>query len=205
MTKNRIAQMGFMTLITWLGMIISSCAPSTYNFIGNWTQKAGTFTYVNEHQHMKVTFPSDRWKVFTEPTTDYLKAAWTRPTEERRSYHVMLAELSEPGMTAQIEVDPVSEDLGLEDYLAIHRQRLETVRGVEILSSGQMECDNGPIGVTVVKGTPEVRGARGMKIITAIFKEKGRFTLLSFGCPESLFESEKEQFWAIVDSYEYID
>jgi hypothetical protein len=56
-----------------------------------------------------------------------------------------------------------------------------------------------------VKGTGETRGTGGIKIITGTFKEEGRFTLLTVAAPETFFEASKDQFWGIVDSYEYID
>ena len=193
------------TLTALFLLVISSCVSQRYDFIGHWTQKAGTLTYVNEDQHMVVTFPNDQWRVYTEPASDYLKVIWTAPTKHRPAYHVMHAELTELAMNAQIEVEPVSEDIDLQFYIDIHRHRLETVRGIQILSNYVTTCADRSMGLTVLKGTSETGGARGMKIITGTFKEKGRFTLLTLACPESLFESGKEQFWAIADAYEYIE
>jgi hypothetical protein len=195
-------------------LMCPACSSVDHRFIGNWTQKSETLnyenldqgiTYVNHDQRMKITFPDDQWKVYTEPTTDYLKAAWKTPTRERPAYIVLIAEQTPMGMTLQIEVDPVSDNMGLEDYLVAHEQRLETLRGIEVLSNYPTACGNRLIGVNVVKGTGETRGAAGVKMITAIFEEDGRFTLLTLATPESFFESAKEQFWSLVDSYEYLE
>jgi len=201
--------------LTALFLLVSSaCSPVNYSFIGNWTQKAEPLTYdnqgqrityVNHEQHMKITFPDDHWQVYTTPTNDYLKAAWKTPTKNKPAYLVMIAEQTKLGMNAQIEIDPVSDNMVLEDYLVMHERRLEKVRGIEVLSNYPTECDGRLIGVNVVKGTAGTRGAGGMKMITAIFEEEKRFTLLTLATPESLFESGKEQFWAIVDSYEYME
>jgi hypothetical protein len=213
MKKNTFLGVGFALTALFL-LVGPACSPVNYSFIGHWTQKAEPLTYdnqeqrmtyVNHDQHMKVTFPDDQWRVYTEPTNDYLKAAWKPPTKKKPAYLVMIAEHTELGMNVQIEVDPVAENIVLDDYLATHGQRLETVRGIEVLSNYPTECNGRLIGVNVVKGTAETRGTEGLKMITAIFEEENRFTLLTLATPSSLFESGKEKFWAIVDSYEYIE
>jgi hypothetical protein len=56
--------------------------------------------------------------------------------------------------------------------------------------------------IGVVRG----KGPKGGIIaIWFSFKEKGRFSSILFMFDENLFESNKNQFWAIVDSYEYIE
>jgi hypothetical protein len=195
-------------------LVSAACSPTNYNFIGHWTQKAEPLTYdnqdqritfINHEQQMKLTFPDDQWQVYTTPTNDYLKAAWKTPTKDKPAYLVMIAEQTKLGMNVQIEVDPVPENIVLEDYMALHEQRLYSVRGIEVLSNYPTECGGRLIGVNVVKGTAETRGTKGMKMITAIFEEEKRFTLLTLATPDSLFESGKEKFWAIADSYEYLE
>jgi len=213
MKKNTFWGAGIALIVLFL-LVGPACSPVNYNFIGHWAQKAEPLTYdnqdqrityVNHDQQMKITFPDDQWQVYTKPTNDYLKAAWKTPTKKKPAYLVMIAEHTQPGMNVQIEVDPVSDNMVLEDYMAIHEQRLEKVRGIEVLSNYPTECGGRLIGVNVVKGTAETRGTGGMKMITAIFEEEKRFTLLTLATPESNFESGKEQFWAIVDSYEYLE
>ena len=44
-----------------------------------------------------------------------------------------------------------------------------------------------------------------MKFLMTSLKEKGRFTVLWFYSIEDLFEYKEDQFWSIVDSYEYFE
>ena len=44
---------------------------------------------------------------------------------------------------------------------------------------------------------------KSMQFLSLHFQERGRFVNLSFNCFEGLFESRKDDFWAIADSYEY--
>ena len=42
-----------------------------------------------------------------------------------------------------------------------------------------------------------------MEMWQIILKEKGRFATVAFSGFEELFQANQDQFWAILDSYEY--
>jgi len=115
----------------------------------------------------------------------------------------MLATVQPLVMLTQILVEPVQVAIDLEDYLSLAVQRIKKDTDSEMLRSKVVERAKRTIGVGVFKLPLKGKGNVDMKGLFVVLKEKGRFTTLMFGCPESLFESKTDQFWAIVDSYEY--
>jgi TPR repeat protein len=148
---------------------------------------------------VKLTFPNDRWQVFTEPPDGM---PWNTPTEEDPSYHVLVAVTNEL-LVFQLTIEPiVGGEVGLDAYLIIVSAMMATEmakeslsKDFELIESKVVERRGRRVGLIVF-------GSEGHRFFSSVFAEKGRFVILTFNCLEGLCESRKDQFWAIADSYE---
>jgi len=200
MTKKGVLGIAYIGLSLVFGLLISSCAPVSYDFIGTWNRQPDKLTYVNYDQHIKLTFPKDKWEVYTKPPRGIVGKLWKRPTKTDPHYHVMIAIIQYVGMLTQVAIEPAPIEVSLDEYLTLAIQKVKATEH-EIISSKVVERNDRTIGLILCKPKAKLPA----KAIMAVFKEEGRFTFLTFSCPEALFESNKDQFWALVDSYEYIE
>ena len=202
MRKNRVLRVGYIGLPVFFALLIYPCACVSHDFIGTWTCQPETLTYINSDQHIKLTFPNDKWRVYTGPHKD-LYFLWNRPTKDDGSYHVLIARVPGIGLFMQLVIEPTPEniDISLDEYLVLNKHRME----LQVSGSGVGEFDS-----KVIQREGRTIGLitwtrKGQKFLATAFKEKGRFIGLAFNCVERLFESSQDQFWAIVDSYEYLE
>jgi hypothetical protein len=90
-----------------------------------------------------------------------------------------------------------AKDITLDEYLALIKREMESRSAAQEIDNKVIQRKGRRMGVLTSKG-------KGTKYLGIILKEKDRFSLLAFFGDEGLFESKKNQFWAIVDSYEYL-
>jgi hypothetical protein len=185
--------------------IFTSCVPKSYDFIGTWNRQPDNLTYINHDKHIKLTFPNTRWKIYTSPNElpDYqLRKDWLKPTEENPNYRILLAMIPDIGMIMQLNIQDMESEVTLEEFVAIQKvgfdMNPDKLSDLSEYNSEVIERHSKKIGVLQIKMT-------SLKILSVIFQEERRFTILMFLCPEGLFESKKDQFWSIIDSYEYIE
>ena len=106
-------------LLAFLVLLILSCTttPERPDYIGTWQRQPGSLTYVNFDQHMKLTFPNEQWKVYTQPSDDL---AWFVSTQDDFPYHVLIATIPELALVMQVLVQPVlDQEISLGDYLVV--------------------------------------------------------------------------------------
>ena len=210
--KNGFELLGsYIGLFLILILLASSCATESWDFIGTWNLHPDQLTYINADQNIKVTFPNNKWNVYTKPTkpNEHFKRLWKNPWAEDTSYMVLLAFY--PGwpkydISMYFYIAPVlghnpwiEINTGLEQYLALMTRKI----GSEVenkVDSEVIQRKGRRIGIVRGKGP---KG--GIISIWFCFNEKGRFSAILFMFDENVFESNKNQFWAIVDSYEYIE
>ena len=196
-------QGGFIGVFLIFVLLTSSCATESWDFIGTWNYQPDKLTYINSDQRIKLTFPNDKWRVHTQPNGT-LKTIWKNPWREDSSYNVLWAFIPDwpySKLKMGIWCSPVighnpqiEANISLEEYLA--------------LMIGKMESEGAKVDYKVIQRKDRRIGVvsyKGNSAISFFFKEKGRFSVLSFICDEDLFESNKNQFWAIGDSYEYLE
>lgn len=193
--------------INWLGTLLLnifflfSCATATYDFIGAWNIQPDNLTYVNYDQHIKIRLPNKEWEVYTEPTND-LEELWIKPTESRPSYTVLIANFKLAAVQLIIEPNPL--DIDLDFYLEKTASKYKgPFSNIKFYKNEVVERNNRLIGITLQKHSTQVN--LDFKGLAITFKEPGRFTLLAAACPENVFELMEDQFWSIVDSYEYLE
>jgi hypothetical protein len=178
-----------------------------YDFIGTWNRQPDTLTYINYDQHIKLTFPNDKWRVYTKPN-ERLKGVWLTPWKENSAYHVLMAFVPDwphSEIDIVLQINPIKghrlqieADISLDEYMVL-------------MKNGMMGPDVEEIDSKVIQRNDRRIGVIKMKLkdgwwwLYIFFKEKGRFSMLTFICHEGPSESNKNEFWAIVDSYEYID
>jgi TPR repeat protein len=146
---------------------------------------------------MKLTFPNEQWRVYTQPSAD---VPWSGPTRDDPSYHVLIALIPDIALVLQVLVQPMlDQEISLDDYLAVTRGGMEMGFGGDFvwLSSEVVQRGGRTIGVAVYR-------LRSMKFLWVVFPEEDRFTALAFNCFEGLFESRRDEFWSIADSYQYV-
>lgn len=204
-TKNGVLGIAYIGLSLVFALLISSCAPISYDFIGAWNRQPDTLTYINYDQRIKLTFPNDKWRVYTKPN-ERLKGIWCKPWPENSSYHVLWAffpDWPHTELSMAFQVNPVKghrlriePDITLDEYIALVEFGMIGPK-VEKIHSEVIQRKDRRIGVITSK--------REHIWLFTFFKEKDRFSFLVFICAEGLFESNKNQFWAIVDSYEYLE
>ncbi|MHC4458727.1 MAG: hypothetical protein ACYS0I_16900 [Planctomycetota bacterium] len=207
MAKNGVLRVAFIALTLKFALLLFSCAPVSYDFIGTWHRQADKLTYINPDQHMKVTFPNDNWQVYTKPNeipNASLRQGWKKATKEDTTYHVLLAIESRFPLIMQVLVELVeNEDITLDEYLIAYASKARmagTIKGVSLedFSCKAIQQRGRRIGECFLTD-------QNIKFLFIIFKEKGRFTTLAFNCFEGHFETRNDQFWAIFDSYEYLE
>lgn len=219
MTKKRALRVGQIWLPLILMLLISSCAPIGYDFVGIWNRQPDTLTYINPDQRIKLTFPNDKWRVYTEPTNERLRYLWKRPAPKDSSYVVLYAFGPKPApkdrsvlsrfgpeVLMGLQINPLqghrppiaAKDISLDEYLALMKREMESKSAAQEIDYKVIQRKGRRMGVLTSKG-------KDTKYLGIIFKEKDRFSVLAFFCDEELFESKKNQFWAIVDSYEYLE
>jgi hypothetical protein len=206
-TKNGVLGIAYIVLSLVFVFLIFSCAPISNDFIGTWNHQPDSRTYINSDQRIKLTFPNDKWRVYTKPG-ERLKEIWKNPWKENSSYHVLWAFVPDwphAELSMVFQIQPVTghrlrieADITLEEYTALMKDGMMGTN-VEEIDSKVIQRNDRRIGVI----TDKWKG--GDMWLSILFKEKDRFSFLLFICDEDLFESKKDQFWAIVDSYEYID
>ncbi len=222
MKRNRFLHIYGLFISLFFIFIIISCVPKGYDFIGTWNRQPDNLTYINHDKHIKLTFPNNRWHVYTSPkeiTNRELTDRWKKPSKESQTYDVLKAYIPETEHTSfSVMIDPVREenlDFTLEQYVSLSKYMLEMTS--IILSGTQFEFENIDSDVIqrytrrigIVKGNLRIRTVKGnlrnLKFLNVTFEEEGRFISMNFGNLESLYESTIEQFWSIVDSYECIE
>lgn len=50
--------------------------------MGKWNQSGLTWT--NHERNLMITFPNDKWKVFSKPTHEIIEKNWRRPREKSK-------------------------------------------------------------------------------------------------------------------------
>jgi len=192
---------GLIVALVIMALLNVSCAPGTYNFVGTWDHKPGTLTYVNYDQHIKLTFPSPEWRIYTRPSKDYppSQRTWNVPTEDNRSYHVLMARVSRR-VSMQLQIGPATATWKLKDYLSAARPIL-LAQDLEILESKVIQRNGQKLGKNLLR--LQIKRIPFMTLFVVLI-DKDRFLLFGYTCKEDLFESWEHHFWAIVDSYEYI-
>jgi hypothetical protein len=200
-----------MVVLALFGIVVAlSCGyPIKPPKLGTWTQD-GDLQYTNQFMHMKLRMPDDKWAVWKSPV-GRMARYWRWPTPEDDSYQLLAAGIPELNLGLGIIIDPDTLDLTLDDYMAAQQgfaeQAAIVVRAflpdqeeihLEVLESKVTERNGRTMGVLMMKALNE-------RIFMVIFKEEGRFTWLIFGSFETLFGSKKNQFWYIIDSYEYLE
>jgi hypothetical protein len=153
-----------------------------------------------------LAFPNDKWRVYTKPN-ERLKKIWLTPWKENSAYHGLWAFVPDwphPKLSMVLQINPVKghrlrieADITLDEYIALIKSGLERGKDEEI-DSKVIQRNDRRIGVITER-------LGGDMWLYTFFKEKDRFSFLLFICNVGLFESNKDQFWAIVDSYEYLE
>ena len=198
-------QGGFIGLFLILVLLTSSCATESWDFIGTWNYQPDKLTYINPDQRIRLTFPNAKWGAYTKPTkpNEHFKQLWKNPRGEDSSYMVLLA----------FYPDWPGHDVSMYFYLAPvlgHNPRIEANISLDkylALISGKMKSK----GEIKVDYKVIQRKGRRIGVLTTegafyiFFKEKRRFSILFFMCDEDQLEPNKNQFWAIADSYEYLE
>lgn len=195
-------------------LLFCSCAPVSYDFIGSWNRQDDKVTYINEKQNIRITFPDRHWRVYTTPQNlpHTMKKGWKMPSDEDDSYHALLAIKPKLGLSMQLIVFPLDgEDISLDELLA----EVEAGGKMGILEDAMSETAGRKFSLDEIETKTIVRNGRrvgicagkvgALKFLFVFFAEKDRFSGLMFGCVEKIFESRKNEFWAITDSYEYLE
>jgi hypothetical protein len=184
-------------IIGSLTFLISCTTIDPYSYVGKWERDG--LTWINREKHLKITFPSDQWRIYTRPSPNIKN--WKVPRKGSNDAHYLMAMI--PGISTMfqimIETDP--GNVGLEDYMRISEQNL----------SSRSDYRNPRWEITERKGQ-KVGFFRcivetqkfPLEAVFVIFKEMGRFTLLVYATPRHLFQHREGEFWQIVDSYEYL-
>lgn len=206
MAKNGVLGISYIGLSLVFALLISSCATTSDDFIGTWNRQPDTLTYINYDQHIKLTFPNNKWRVYTNPN-ERLKKVWLTPWKENSAYHVLMAFVPDwphYELSMVLQINPIkghrlriAADITLDEYMVLMKRGLTRGEDDEI-DSEVVQRNDRRIGVITER-------LKGDMWLYAFFKEKDRFSFLVFICDEGLFESTKNQFWAIVDSYGYLE
>lgn len=183
-------------------MGIISCAPISYDYVGNWEQQGDTRVFTNEKFQMRLSFPNENWLIYDRPPTE-LEQKWSTP--ERRwhvGYHLLMAYLPQD-LRMELYVQPIAEDVSLEGFLALKSYRL-LVNQFEIENEGahiQKGYDKRglPLGVITIKFHEDEVSKRQLQ---AVYKEHCRVTILSFTSPETFFKESQSEIWEIINSYD---
>ena len=130
--KNKFELPGsYFGLSLIFALLISSCATERWDFIGTWNLQPNKLTYINSDQRIKLTFPNEKWRVYTKPTkpNEHFKRLWKNPWREDTSYMVLLAFYPDwPGhdVSMYFYIAPVlghnpriEANIGLGEYLAL--------------------------------------------------------------------------------------
>ncbi len=202
MTRSTVLRVKYVRLPILLALLLSSYALASQDFVGTWTQEADTLTYVNHKQSIKVTFPNDKWRVCTRPQMN-CPLPWERPASDSSIYDILHAVVPEVLVTMVLTIEPIEpRDMTLVRYLALSITHLEhgASTGKSPIPESKAEIihrESQELGLITASDPAS-------KHLIAVFKEKGRFVVLSFACVTGLFESMKDQFWSIVDSYKHL-
>ncbi len=211
---KKVLRVGTIGLTLFSILVIFACAPIGYDFIGTWKQQPGTLTYVNYDQHIKLTFPSDEWRVYTRPHKDTIK--WKRPTDRDKSYMILFAGTHYLAHTA-VYIEPMPLEYSLDLYGEVSKDYLEKYfkrekKDAEILESKKIQRRGKAIWTIIYKVERIVKDKEldaeiefYDKRLLVIFKDKERFTNMIFSAEEHTFALKLDDFWAIVDSYEYLE
>jgi hypothetical protein len=178
-----------------------------YDFIGTLNRQPDTLTYINYDGHIKLTFPNDKWRVYTKPN-ERLKKIWLTPWPGNSAYHVLWAFVPDwphNKLSMVYQIQPVKghrlrieADISLDEYMVLMKNGMMGP-DVEEIDSKVIQRNDRRIGVIISKW----KG--GWWWLSTFFKEKGRFSMLQFNGAKGLLETYKNEFWAIVDSYEYLE
>lgn len=186
-----------------MGMI--SCAPISYDYVGDWEQQADMRVYINDTHKMRLSFSNEHWQVYDRPPTELaeLEKKWNTPEEYWLGSHHLLMAYLPPDLRMELHVQPIAEDVSLEGFLALKSYRL-LVNQFEIENEGahtQMSHDKRgrPIGVITIKFHEDEVNKRQLQ---AVYKEHCRFAILSFSSPETLFGESQSEIWEIIHSYD---
>ncbi|NOZ69541.1 MAG: hypothetical protein GXP46_09955, partial [Deferribacteres bacterium] len=129
--KKKVFQFSYIGLLMFFVLLIFSCATVSYDFIGTWNQEPGTLTYTNYDQHIKLTFPNDKWRVYTTFHKD-LKGVWMTPTKDNSYYHVLIAKVPDLRLFMQVAISPQTTDVSMEDFLAIQKGDIKMLFGKSV-------------------------------------------------------------------------
>jgi hypothetical protein len=159
MTKNGVLGIGYIGLSLVFALLISSCAAISDDFIGTWNRQPDTLTYINYDQHIKLTFPNDKWRVYTKPN-ERLKRTWKNPWKENSSYHVLMAFVSDwPHweLSMVLQINPVKghrlrieADITLDEYIALVKPGMMGPK-VEEIDSKVIQRKDRRIGLITIK------------------------------------------------------
>jgi hypothetical protein len=217
MITNTTLHGGYMGLSLIFLLLISSCAPVSYDFIGTWNCQPDKLTYINKHQHIKLTLPDDKWRVYMNPTELPYKqrSHWVMPSDKSDAYQVLLAIDPRAALFMGLLIGPLplgTEDMSENDMMdlmkvafkiALKHQLRERAFDSELGDYKVIQRKGRSIGVVTIK-VSKLMGP-STKCLLAVFKEKTSLTMLMFACLEDLFEIKANQFWDIIDSYEYLE
>lgn len=187
-------------LLSLLSFVVFSCAPSVYQYVGNWDQQEGTNIYINLDHGIELTFPSERWIIYPKPDNSFVASMWVRPAGNE-PYHVLLAVKNQVEiMQLMIAPKPKLMDLNLEDFIEVQKATMDIVFGsqesmnYEYIDHKVIERDGREIGMLKMN-------ALGQKFLFTTIMENERFVIIAFNLVEAIFDAREDEFWSIIDSY----
>lgn len=204
MNRNTISKIGFIWILILLSYLLLSCGTTTANKVKEtWTHEPGTSTYINQEFNIKLSFPNEKWSVYTTPQDlpQGMRRFW-KTSKKGDPVDVLVAQsLDNLILKLTIVYTPLAEPLILDGVMDAMINKLGASKnGEHSVDSRFQTLPGGRIGIITFR----VKGETPTKWLYVMLEEKGRLLWFAFHTydmnPINLEESEC---WYIIKSYEY--
>ncbi len=203
----------FVWVLITFSYLIYSCVSTTANrSLKAWKRQPGTSTYSSPEHNIKVTFPNDRWRIYTGPEEGppYVKKSWKKYKSKHETYHGLMAIHPDGGgIIMHLKIIPSEQPVfkrKLEDLMApmrdVYEMRLQQQGGrLDSFESKVIQRQNRRMAVAEL----QYYAQKDFMSLLAAIKERDRCVWFEFNCEKGNYESKKGEFWNIIDSYERIE
>lgn len=193
--------------------LMTACASDRYNYISAKDQQTETNnTYTSNEQQIRLTFPSHKWQLYTDQGTSpqVIGSIWKNPRYDGDSYNAAIAINPDGGVIIMhLKIIPSKNPIFKDRFenMMAHlgdamKFKIQSTGGqVDNFSSKMIQRNNQEMAVAELTYYEQ----KAFTSLLVLLKEKDRLVLFEFYCLRDYFESYKNEFWWIVDSYERIN
>ncbi len=199
----RISFACMLIIFSWL---LHSCVtPTADKSMATWKHQPGTSTYISPEYNIKLTFPNNRWSVYTSPheVPQGMRRFW-RSSQEGDPVDVLIAQsLDNIVLKLTIIYTPLTEPASLDGMMDHMVRKLgASKKGEHSVESRLLQRPDGRIGIITFR----VKAETPTKWLYAFVEEKGRLLWFVFHTYDmNPINWEKSECWYIINSYEYFD